>query len=504
LIDSNPCTRLTLAGQFVKTRSVARPTQLAIFISILAIATRFFLIDQPYIDNWSWRQSDVAVIARNFYQNGFHFAYPQIDWAGDAPGYVGTEFPVFPFVAAICYKFFGVHEWVGRIQGVILFAAALPFFFLLVREIFDAGVARWALVFYGFAPLNVFAGREFMPDVPSLSLALIGLYFFIHWTVDQKLTSLFAAAGILALSILIKAPSVLIGVPIGYIALRRFSFSAFRRVELWGFAAITLVPSIVWYWHAHRLAEAFYPHHFFGAGAFRIMNASWYLNIGYQIATSTLTPLLCVLAIVGLFVKKSTKYAASFLYWLGAIALFIFAAGWGHRHQWYQLPLIPIGAAFGGAACCWLGRKVRASMTEGSVVFIAILFVVVSLWSVRPFYRPWAADLRIAGLYLAQSTPKDSLIIAADCGDPTLLYYAKRKGWHFLEKDGIYNGHPASNAEAINDLEELRLHGATYIVFYSATFWWLDYYREFAEHLDAMATTMKSTPEFKVYQLQPK
>jgi len=143
-------------------------------------------------------------------------------------------------------------------------------------------------------------------------------------------------------------------------------------------------------------------------------------------------------------------------------------------------------------------------MTEGSVVFIAILFVVVSLWSVRPFYRPWAADLRIAGLYLAQSTPKDSLIIAADCGDPTLLYYAKRKGWHFLEKDGIYNGHPASNAEAINDLEELRLHGATYIVFYSATFWWLDYYREFAEHLDAMATTMKSTPEFKVYQLQPK
>src|SRR5438477_10705266 len=94
LIDSNPCTRLTLAEQFVKTRSVARPTQLAIFISILAIATRFFLIDQPYIDNWSWRQSDVAAIARNYLQNGLHFAYPQIDWAGDAPGQVGTEFPI--------------------------------------------------------------------------------------------------------------------------------------------------------------------------------------------------------------------------------------------------------------------------------------------------------------------------------------------------------------------------------------------------------------------------
>jgi len=63
-------------------------------------------------------------------QNGFHFGYPQIDWAGNAPGYVGTEFPILPFVAALCYKFTGVHEWMGRIQGVILFAVSLPFFFL--------------------------------------------------------------------------------------------------------------------------------------------------------------------------------------------------------------------------------------------------------------------------------------------------------------------------------------------------------------------------------------
>ena len=81
-------------------------------MSILAIAARLILIDQPYIDNWSWRQSDVAAIARNYLQNGFHFAHPQIDWAGDRPGFVGTEFPILPFLAAICYKFFGVNEWI--------------------------------------------------------------------------------------------------------------------------------------------------------------------------------------------------------------------------------------------------------------------------------------------------------------------------------------------------------------------------------------------------------
>ena len=103
-------------------------TKLAIAIWIVAVAVRLIWIDQPYVDHWSWRQSDVAAIARNFFENGFHFGYPQIDWAGDATGYVGTEFPILPFLAAICYKFGGIHEWIGRSQAVIFFAVSLPFF----------------------------------------------------------------------------------------------------------------------------------------------------------------------------------------------------------------------------------------------------------------------------------------------------------------------------------------------------------------------------------------
>src|SRR5881397_3401557 len=175
-----------------------RPYQipkLVIGIWIVAVAARLVLINQPYVDHWSWRQSDVAAIARNFYEGGFRFAYPQIDWAGDATGYVGTEFPILPFLAAICYKVAGIHEWIGRSQAVIFFAVSLPFFFLLVREDFDNTAAAWATFFFSFAPLNVFAGRSFMPDVPSLSLALIGLYFFVRW-IDDETPMLFLGAAI--------------------------------------------------------------------------------------------------------------------------------------------------------------------------------------------------------------------------------------------------------------------------------------------------------------------
>src|ERR1700736_1201100 len=137
---------------FVKSRAMSRATQLAIAFSILAVIARLIAIDQPYIDNWnSWRESDVAAIARNYLTGGFHFTHPQIDRAGDQPGYVGTEFPILPFAAALCYKVFGVHEWIGRVQGVILFAVSLPFFFLLVRAIFGEIAATWALFFYSFA-----------------------------------------------------------------------------------------------------------------------------------------------------------------------------------------------------------------------------------------------------------------------------------------------------------------------------------------------------------------
>src|SRR5438046_2361986 len=167
---------------------------LPLAVGILSVAARLMFINQPYVDHWSWRQSDVAAIARNFYDGGFRFAYPQVDWAGDATGYVGTEFPILPFVAAICYKFVGIHEWIGRGQAVIFFAVSLPFFFLLVREIFGSTAAVWATFFFSFAPLNIFAGRSFMPDVPSLSLAIIGLYFFLRWSDDHELAPFVVAA----------------------------------------------------------------------------------------------------------------------------------------------------------------------------------------------------------------------------------------------------------------------------------------------------------------------
>ena len=516
-------------GRDIALRFARRPYQipkLVIGICIVAVAARLILINQPYVDHWSWRQSDVAAIARNFFENGFHFAYPQIDWAGDATGYVGTEFPILPFLAAICYKFAGVHEWIGRSQAVIFFAVSLPFFLLLVREIFGATAAVWATFCLSLAPLSVFAGRSFMPDVPSLSLAIIGLYFFLRWVNKRGLLLFFLAALAISLSLLIKITSIVIAAPLLYLAVAgigdpgRHETKLVRsrdrrsRLQMFLFAAITLLPSAAWYWHAHQMAERFYPHHFFGAGGSRIENFSWYWHIAKQTATSSLTPILSIMAMVGLFVaprlqrcstadRPRSRYSRLFHWWLAAMILFVIVVGWGNRHRWYQLPLVPIAAAFAGAACVFIGSKIASSRVAAVTLSILIAgsFALLAYVYVRPFYEPSAGQLRDAGLELNRTTAADALIVAADMGDPTIFYYARRKGWHFLEKDAIYAGTPRDSQEVIADLEQLRRRGATHFVFTTNTFWWLDYYPEFAQHLAETAKLMEATPEFKIYKL---
>ena len=535
---------------FVKTRSVWRSKWTLIIIALIAVVVRLLEIEQPFIDRWSWRQSDVAAIARNYLENGFHFSRPQIDWAGNAPGYVGTEFPILPFAAALSYKITGVQEWVGRIQGVLFFAASLPFFFLLVRRVFGEVAAVWATFFHAFAPLSVVASRAFMPDVPSLSLALIGMYCFLVWVEENAWPFFIASAVLISLALLIKLPTAVIGVPLLYLAvaagracpesgrrdrrtflsqeealskspiedggsetaapcknrppLQRSLALLLARWELWLFALITLVPSAIWYWHAHRIAETFYPYHFFGGGGFRIMKAGWYWKIAQETALSSLTPIFFALAIVGTFVAPRGKYSWIFHWWFAAMTVFIFAAGWGNRHQWYQLPLVPIAAAFAGCACQWVAGRLRSHRVLLAVasVLLAAAFGISCYHCALPFYQPSAAGLRDLGLELKEATTPSALIIAADDGDPTVFYYAHRKGWH-LPGDGIYQGNPIDSAQIIANLEKLRDRGATHLVFYAGTDWWLKYYREFAEHLATSATLVEETPEFTIYRLGP-
>src|SRR5438105_12155586 len=87
---------------------MSRQNTILVFVCVAAVAVRCWKIDAPFTDSWSWRQSDVAAIARNYFENGFHFARPQIDWAGISPALLA---PNFRFCRSRPLLLIGFSEW---------------------------------------------------------------------------------------------------------------------------------------------------------------------------------------------------------------------------------------------------------------------------------------------------------------------------------------------------------------------------------------------------------
>jgi 4-amino-4-deoxy-L-arabinose transferase-like glycosyltransferase len=469
----------------------------------LGVLCRLIHISQPFIDAYSWRQADVAMISENFYLHGFNIFYPQINWAGHAPGYVGTEFPLVPFLASLLYLFFDVQDWIGRSVSVGFFAFSVPFFYLLVRKVFNERSAWFAVGIYTLAPLSVFAGRSFMPDMACLAFSIAALYLFTGWLEEEKSFSRFVVAcAATTLAILVKLPAIIIALPMLYMAWTKYGAVLLRKPRLWAFAAWSLLLPLIWYSHAHWLSLSHYPHHMFGSGAFESVSLDWYVNIVQQALTSVATPVTSAAMLLGICLPARAKFDRLFHWWLLAILVFMIVAGQGHRHPWYLLPVVPVAAAFAGHACDFALSKIARPALWKTIALGLIFFSSLSYFSfvyLKPLYEPIALASWRAGNELNRMASLDTLFAAGDGGDPTCIYYSKRNGWHFLENFGAA---PIDSEQAITELERLNEKGAAYLVLTRHQPWcWSEHYRNFWSYLDSRYTRARETEDYVIFDL---
>jgi hypothetical protein len=98
--------------------------------------------------------------------------------------------------------------------------------------------------------------------------------------------------------------------------------------------------------------------------------------------------------------------------------------------------------------------------------------------------------------------PPGATVLVVSKGDDDLLKLDGRKAWHFPQTaDGEYAGKPTDSAEAIAQLEALRGKGGQYLLFPETAVWWLDYYKEFKQHLDAHYRRIYKDGHCIIYQL---
>ena len=401
-----------------------------LIIFVLTGLPRLYRITNPVADWHSWRQADTAAVARNFVKDGFNLLYPQSDsflalneqGLANPNRYFINEFPFYNAVVAGVYKLWGINETYARLVSVVFSSVGAVALYLISLKLFGQKIALVTSLFYALNPYNVYYGRVIMPDPVFVSLGLIGAYLFLlkPWGV--------VSAVVFALSLLVK-PYAIFLLPL----LVYWGKWKPKAMAMWGI--IAFVPFILWRIHfANHPEGSFASTWLLNATNIRFSGAFFRWLIFDRMNRLIFATGGFVLLTIGILNSYQDRKRLGILTWLLSIAAYmtIFAMG-NVTHDYYQLPLVPVGSilvAFGfwqiidSAKTSW--HRLINSAVAVSLLLLSLAF---GWYEVRGYFNINRPEIVAAGIAVDALTPKDALVIAAYNSDPAFLYQTNRHGW---------------------------------------------------------------------------
>ncbi len=429
------------AGHFEMKEEERRVALALILIFAAAFAFRLWGLFNPLLDFHSWRQTLTAMVARNFYRDGMNLLAPRLD---DLQPHFEFEFQIFPFLVALLYQLFGVKEWLGRLAAVLFGMGTLAYLYALGKRYLDRTAALAAVSLFAVLPMAVYYTRTFMPEATMLFFSVAGLYHFGVWLDQRRGRDYWLAALWVCGAVLVKLPALYLFLPLAFLAWEKFGWKALARWRLWLFLLLVLVPSVLWYGYTNALAQAelggrnlwLQNDKLFGIEYLR--SARFYrliflTRLGEKMFAFSAFPLV----IIGLLLPARERRERVLHVWLGAVVLYFFVVAKGNAiHEYYQLPVIPVGCLFAGkAVSAAVGRARRRGVPLARdrllwVVAVLLLFIPFhAVYKVGDRLGTKLSTLRFARRVAAATSEADRLLVQ-DNHQTDLLYYADRRGWY--------------------------------------------------------------------------
>lgn len=423
------------------------------------------LMPPTYSATDTWREADTASIAHGFYSHRLPIFYPQINWGGDGPGYVETEFQAYPFIVAQLYRLFGEQFWLGRVVSLLFSAAAFGAFYLLMRQFLESRALFWALLFVTISPISIRYSVAFMPEATVFFFYVLALHFFCRWLRDEDRKHLYWAAMSTALAILVKPTSIHIGLIFLVLLIGKYRLAFIRNPHVWALGLISLVPSLLWYLYARNLYLT-YGNTFglFSGGDSKFGGLNYWLNPAFygrllQLQTEWILNGIGILPfLMGLIVSIRRRSPALLVIGVGTLLIYLMIVARYSQEEWgvqYHIYALPIAALGFGIGMNWLrGRLQRVQLPVRSVTAVWVFNVVVvglmSLWMLRLYtgtlLQPVAQPLWDCAQAVIAHVPDNALIIVSTTStadappgnidgsrnnfeEPNIFYYSHRYGW---------------------------------------------------------------------------
>ncbi len=417
---------------------------------LIGLVLRLKGLHNPLLDHPGWRQGDTAAIARNFAQLNFNIFYPQTEYNGAPPNYVELELQIVPFLAAIGYKLFGVHEVFGRLLEIAFGIGTIAVVGFFARWLFAnalAGIAAMAL--YAIFPGSIYYSRTFQPDGAMVFFLVAALYAWSRWMVDDPSTGSgqartwrggLIAGALLALAFLAKQVALIALIPAAAMLIGRFRWQGVavprcsRSVSLAVYQRPYVASHAEWHWASGILRLHVIPSFI---GAFTSLHGFERKAIDFvkalrMLATTMLGPAGMLLLIAGFCIRLRSKADAVLWGWLAGGLIYTYVVLTVEKVDYYLYPLVPLGALVGGnliaRAVERFGTTANARVASAAVLgvlWLAALYI--GRREIAPYYV-WSSNVYTRSLALNKTLAPGSLIVIGHY-DPSLMYYIQRKGW---------------------------------------------------------------------------
>lgn len=427
------------------------------WIVLFAVLRLYGIANPPLEVSHSWRQTTVAMAARNFYEIDSNILFPRIDIGGDLTGITGMEFPLMNWLIYLFSLLFGFHDWFGRAINLLVTSLGCWYFFRLLKPRFGQQNAFCSTLILCTSLWFPFA-RKIMPDTFSLSLVLIGMFYGLDFLLHERrrLGSLLAYALLTMAGVLSKLPS-------GYILvvflLPFFDADVILRRKVW-FAvasACILLPVAWWYfvWVPYLVNQYGLWHFFMGEGLAQGFGEISHhlgrtLSRFYNDALKYIGFVIFVAGLVAAIVRRQCLMLLILALASLAFLVVMFSSGETfYKHDYYVIPFVPVMALFAGYAISLL-KKQQWRLVLLTAIALENILNSHSQFIIRDNRQP---VLALESTFDKFSDRSD-LICVNSGQDPTVVYFTHRKGW------------VATNEQLLHDdfREALRQHGCRYIL----------------------------------------
>lgn len=404
-------------------------------------------LNQTLTENFAWRQTQTAWTARIYHEQGIDLFHPEVPVHGP-PWDFGFEFPLFQAFGAVLMDLGIPADLAMRTLGLVTFLVTGWLVFGLMRRLIGPTAALAALVAFLFSPFGLLWGRTSLIEYLATAGSLAFLWAGIRWLDDRRPTdyALALGSGVLALLVKITTGAFYL-LPLAFYRPRDGSF---RRRWL-GLLILVGVPGLAgraWIAYTDALKAASPATVFQTSGEMIDFNFG---SPGMRWDPEVLAPIGAAL-VVGLA-------GAGLLLWLPMAAarlrddrqrpffaaLFVSAillppivlTPLYSTQNYYPAAISPAVAMLVGAgfAWGWARRQTllgRSGLAAGVALWVMALVLTRDLWGQS--YEPVVdrdGSLEAAAFVRERTDPGDWVIIEGRNWDPTILYYADRRGFMF-------------------------------------------------------------------------